>query len=268
MKGIIFYFSTTGNTKLACQYIKSNIKDVEFELFDITKANAPNLSDYDIVGFATYCDFWAPGKLMREFIANLSPVASIPAFVFNTFGRINGNALSLLAKAVVEAGFSLIEAHALHVPENYPPMIKAGMTFDDSPNTGETEEFNAFISSINEKAVKIINNESVEEKIVKSKIGFTLGRASVIALNANSMGKKELHEDKCNGCAICSKVCPYDAIAMVNDNPEFNEAKCNSCFSCYNKCPSFAIYTKKLDCVGHYPKPHAKLINKFKESRS
>ena len=55
MKGIIFYYSGSGNTKLACQYISKNLTNIELELFDMVKAKEiPNLEPYDIVGFAAF----------------------------------------------------------------------------------------------------------------------------------------------------------------------------------------------------------------------
>ena len=54
MKGIIYYFSTTGNTQLVCKYIAQKIKNIDFDLCDITKVNSLNLTDYYIIGFATF----------------------------------------------------------------------------------------------------------------------------------------------------------------------------------------------------------------------
>ena len=82
-------------------------------------------------------------------------------------------------------------------------------------------------------------------------------------LKVDDMGIKNVHEDLCSGCGICSRVCPYGAITMVNKIPSFNESKCRSCYACFNNCPTKSIYTKKLDGVGHYSKPHVNLIKKL-----
>lgn len=54
--GVICYYSSTGNTKLACQYIQKNLVDANVDLFDITNKEIPDLSHYDFVGFATFTD--------------------------------------------------------------------------------------------------------------------------------------------------------------------------------------------------------------------
>ena len=77
------------------------------------------------------------------------------------------------------------------------------------------------------------------------------------------MGTKKVHKDQCISCSICFNVCPYNAIEMVGGYPKFNESNCKSCYSCFNRCPSKSIYTKKLDGVGHYAKPHVNLIQKL-----
>jgi ferredoxin len=169
-----------------------------------------------------------------------------------------------MAKDVKSAGFKLIEAHALHVPENFPPLIKRGTTNEEAPNINELEEFKVFIESIDNKAKQIYNGGNVEEKIVRGKILFKFGRKIMTSLKVDLMGEKEVHKEICTSCSLCSKGCSYGAIKMVYGHPEFDETKCESCYTCFNRCPSKAIYTKKFDGVGHYLKPHSKLVKKLK----
>lgn len=50
----------------------------------------------------------------------------------------------------------------------------------------------------------------------------------------------KINADKCKGCSICAKVCPFEAIAMVNKKAVINE-KCTACGACVEKCPFGAI---------------------------
>lgn len=47
-------------------------------------------------------------------------------------------------------------------------------------------------------------------------------------------------EEKCKGCGICVKSCPFDAIDMVGKFAVINE-KCTACSQCIEKCPFDAI---------------------------
>ena len=45
MKGIICYYSSSGNTRLACEYIERKVSNCSFDLFDILKDGTPDLED-------------------------------------------------------------------------------------------------------------------------------------------------------------------------------------------------------------------------------
>ena len=44
MKCAIFYYSGSGNTRLACEYMMRRITSVDIELIDITREKAGNLT--------------------------------------------------------------------------------------------------------------------------------------------------------------------------------------------------------------------------------
>lgn len=67
---------------------------------------------------------------------------------------------------------------------------------------------------------------------------------------------RELPINKCTGCGLCSNVCPFDAIAMCENEegfivPRVDGDKCKECGKCANTCPSniqliksYPLYTK------------------------
>ncbi|NLY29894.1 MAG: electron transfer flavoprotein subunit alpha [Firmicutes bacterium] len=50
-----------------------------------------------------------------------------------------------------------------------------------------------------------------------------------------------LRADNCTICGVCEEACPYDAITMAAEGPEFNE-ECTVCGGCVEACPTEAIY--------------------------
>ncbi|MGM0681989.1 MAG: CoB--CoM heterodisulfide reductase iron-sulfur subunit A family protein, partial [Thermodesulfobacteriota bacterium] len=54
-----------------------------------------------------------------------------------------------------------------------------------------------------------------------------------------------IDKEKCIGCSICAKLCPYNAIQMIKEGKkpkaETIVASCKGCGICASRCPSFAI---------------------------
>jgi len=73
MKGLLCYFSNSGNTRTACTYIQRSLPSVELELHDIRKRGTPDLSGYEFVGLATFADFGTVSELMARTIRELEP---------------------------------------------------------------------------------------------------------------------------------------------------------------------------------------------------
>lgn len=262
MKGIIYYYSSTGNTELACEAIVKGVSSVEFRLCDITKEKKDDPEPYDIVGFAAFTDFWGPPQLLKSFIESLPKQNSKAAFIFNTYAALSGSVLLNLGDLVRTRGFKLIAGHSLHMPQNYPPQIASGMRSANSPNQNELSRFHTFISVLDKIVREIQNNHEVKD--IKLRVGFLNGiiPSAPRTKSREMMGEKFIDNALCTQCGQCVKDCPYNAIVM-KDFPVFDTEKCYGCWSCYNHCPAKAIYTKKLRGKGHYNQPLEELRKKL-----
>ncbi len=252
MKCLLCYFSGSGNTKLACDYIAGKIKTVEFDFHNILENKPIDFGAYDIVGFAASADLWGPSPRFLTFARSLPVCPGKPAFVFNTYGMVNGGTLGIMARIAAKKGFRLVAGHALHMPENVPTMIVSGMGNEQAPNRKELAAFEDFIKGLS-------GSLSSPEALRKAKrfhppLLDRLLPALPRSFGKSQMGPKFVDTAYCNHCGTCFAVCPYHAVMMA-DFPKFDEKKCMTCWACYNHCPTHAIYTKKFKGKGHYPKP-------------
>ena len=261
MKGLILYYSGSGNTKLACQYLSKNLDDVDFELVDIVKSKEiPNFDNYDIVGFATFTDFFSIPYLFEQYIQGLTEQNDKLAFVFSTYGNLPGKALFNLKNLLTPRGFKIIAGHAFKVPESYPPAVVRGIGDQNNPKEEHLEGLKLFVQELNE--ILKSPTDAVETKLKKGGIlGILFGNRKPTMARKN-MGEKFVDKTLCTECGICEKGCPYNAI-ILDPKPKFDMEKCYGCWRCYNKCPEKAIYTKKFRGVGHYPKANKQLVNKL-----
>jgi len=55
--------------------------------------------------------------------------------------------------------------------------------------------------------------------------------------------KASIDHDKCSGCRICNGLCPFNAIAFIEDDQisDINPALCQGCGTCVAACPAGAI---------------------------
>ncbi len=254
IKGAILYFSLTGNTKLACEYIKATVKDADFELIDMK--TAPNdLSGYDMVGFATYSEGFSICKYVKDYIAGLKHAEDTPAFVFSTFGRNNGATTAVLARWATRAGFKVVADYALHTPENHPPTIRHDQSYENSPSKQEMDGFTGFIGSLSAICRRIGLGKAIAPKEVAVKRVYKMiPELNRPAFNRRMIGKKLVDTKRCTQCGRCAKACNYHAITM-KEYPAFEEQNCHGCWACYNLCPAKAIYTKSFNQFGNYPRP-------------
>lgn len=261
MKGIICYYSSTGNTRLACKYVAGNI-EVPFDLVDVVKSRKVDLEPYDVVGFATFTDFGGPPHLFQTFMEGLPQQRGKLAFVFNTYGFMSIKTLRILARTAAAKGFHVIAGHSLNTPESYPPMIARGRGAEEAPDEQRMRDFDAFVSTLGQLLEMAKNGQAIERSRVRVGLLNSILPARSRTTARQDMGAKYVDESLCSECGTCEKGCPYGAIRL-DPRPIFEMSKCYGCWRCYNRCPEHAIYTEKYRGP-YYPKPNDQLEQKLR----
>ena len=254
MKGIICYYSGTGNTRLVCQYIAKSVKGIRFDLFDMVTGGEPDLNPYEMVGLGTFADFYGPPQLFETFIEKLPAQKSKPAFVVNTYGGRSGQTLKIMGNLIASKGFTIIAGHSLHTPENYPPNIATGKGNEQAPNPKEMNEFDNFIMELNGHIKSLSKGQEIPKGKIRLREEDNQWQTYPRTASRDEIGKLYVDETLCTECGECEKLCPYRAI-IIDQKPVFNMKACYGCWLCYNRCPEKAIYTEKYRGEGHYPEP-------------
>lgn len=264
MKGVIIYYSNTGNTKIICEYIQKKVTKLQLELFDILKDDISSLAEYDVAGFAFFTDAMKPSKIFLDYVRKLKDTKGKHAFSVNTYGLMSGKAAKIMYNTLKKADMIVIGSHSLHTPENNAPMILGGNASEKSPDDKERAAFENFIAELNAQIDNIINHNPVKSS--KPKIGLmnSLIPAGIdFTKFISGEVKMQVDKSKCKKCGVCAQVCPVKTISM-KEEVTIDNTNCQKCWSCYNHCFSQAIYTGKYKGEGQYPKPISEFAEKWK----
>jgi len=264
MKVAFFYYSSTGNTELACRYIARNIRNAQFDLMDIVNGGPIDLMSYAAVGFAAPTMFGGTPYLFSDFIERLPRQNDKPALVFNTYGVMSGQTLSMLNKLVSARGFKVIAGYSLRTPENYPPFVVKGWSGQDAPNPKEMAGFNQFIAQLAKQFSALQAGQPVRRARITVGLFDSLMRPGSLAKARREIGPLYVDEKLCSGCGTCGQTCPYGAIEFAS-KPVFNSEQCHGCWTCFNHCPQQAIFTLKIKGIGHYAQPDKHFAAKLGE---
>ena len=74
--------------------------------------------------------------------------------------------------------------------------------------------------------------------------------------------KKFRIDESCNGCGVCSRVCPVKNIRIENGKPVWHH-QCQQCAACFSWCPQKAISGTCLAARTHYQNPRVRLEQLF-----
>jgi flavodoxin len=78
MRGVICYYSGSGNTRLACRYLAARLGS-DFDLVDVIKEPAVDVTPYGVVGLAASTDFWGMPRYFETFLSKLPAQVGKPS---------------------------------------------------------------------------------------------------------------------------------------------------------------------------------------------
>jgi ferredoxin len=272
----IYYFSGTGNSLVVARDIAVKMNGKLISIPSVMDKESIK-TDADVIGivFPVYYatnDCGIP-LIIGRFIRKLENIGSKYIFAVCTSGYMPGETIENLSKLIKSRGAKLA----------------AGFTVTMSNKILTKEKQHKMFNNWKKKLEVIYENVSVRKKGkfetrgILVKLLFApllliikpvfLGRYKKLS-NSSHLPFNELipladrsfqYDEKCNGCGICTRVCPVNNIKMVENRPVWQH-HCENCFACYEWCPEEAIHGDIVSYNERYHHPDVKISDMLRKN--
>ncbi len=245
MNTAIYVFSGTGTSLAAATSVCEAIENAE--IISIPQVLA-NTEDREIkiraakVGIIFPCYFGSTPQIVIDFVrkANFESVKYI--FAVNTSGGNRGLSIESLREELNNKGSTLDYGKSISLSGNYIVtwyyniFCKKGSKFENA--------LTSFRNGLRQIASDIVIEKGFIEKssYFQYKLSRFLSPKKVVE-DTRPWDSEFNADENCNGCGICSKVCPVQNIRIVNHKPDFQH-NCHRCMACIQYCPRNAIRYK------------------------
>ena len=250
---IIYFFSGTGNSRNAAQWIINIAKEkgLKTHLINIEQSKSfkvPETTTKTLIGFCSPTHGFNMPPIMLKFISNFPKLAYVDAFILNTMGGLkfykyflpglSGIAQIFPALILRLKGLRIVGMQPLDLPSNWlilhPGLRKKVI---DSIYSRCKLITGTFAQNLlhGKRQYKALLSLPLDLALLPVAIGYYFIARFFLA-------KTLISTNACNSCEKCIIQCPVQSIKMINDRP-FWKYNCESCMRCVNACPKRAIET-------------------------
>lgn len=252
----IYYFTGTGNSLKISRDLASRFE--EAQLIPMTAAIRTGLiSSSDTIALVFPVYMFGMPPIVSEFIKKLSKQLKdkyIIALAANG-GTVAGT-LTKLERKLKRGGLKLAAGYSVITPSNF--IVEFQVEDDEILRIFEASDkrIDEIAAVIKARSIHTPDKGSKKDCIIKTGI-LNRGLSVMIPIMDTVFKSTE----GCNGCGICTKVCPVNNIKLKNRAPKWQHS-CQQCFACINNCPQNAIEYLKLSAgKKRYHNPYIKLTD-------
>ncbi|HAX73134.1 MAG TPA: hypothetical protein DCY20_06385 [Firmicutes bacterium] len=243
MRGVILYFSGTGNTKYVSQLLKQSFEKQGCEMLSYCMEDsfelAPDTYDFLVLGFPKYYEY--PPLKFIEFVLNKVPMMSTQTktFIFCTQCGPTKVPAQKLTKILKQKNHTVELTSLFQLPNNF-FLVKA---FPPTP------DLEIKIRHLNAKAkVEQLVPTFLNQAQHKESMGYVTDKFCeyFVAIYKHTIPRDVLKistTSACTLCGLCQKHCPVQNIKMTEAGPKLND-QCMMCMRCLNHCPVNAFTYK------------------------
>lgn len=245
MKGLVVYYSATGNTKKVARAIHRGMAEViEADLRTLKEIDPKDVGLYDLIGIGSPIWYFRETANVRLFMYRMPDLSGKLGFVFCSHGTAPLGVFHSMVPMLKDKGLTVIGwgdwygsvYQVLHAPKPY--------FTDGHPDEIDLAEAEAFGREMAERALRIASGEKdlippiprgreAEQPFQPHPIGEPFPGAN--PTRAIALGECLYPE-----CTTCEDICPVGAIDMTVDPPRFDDS-CYNCSLCNRTCPTGAI---------------------------
>ena len=258
MKTEIYYFSGTGNSLTVARDFadKSDGKSISMA----TVVNRESVSTgADVIGIVFPVYHGGVPNIVGRFISRMDDINNKYIFGVCTYGDEPGIAMKYLSRTIESRGGKLASGFAVKMPYNYidfsrslrevsveeqQEMFKGWRkkleSIHKSVDARETGRFETSLETLSKMVDTLRLREIVGKRVWLKRAGFVEHTDLTFWECIQLMDSGFQYDEECNGCDICSKVCPVSNIKMIDNRPSWQH-RCEQCFACLQWCPKEAI---------------------------
>jgi ferredoxin len=293
MSAEFYYFSGTGNSLAIARGLAAKCGG---ELIAIPPLMGPERLeiDADAVGIVFPVQHGAPPLIIERFVGKLAGLEGRYLVGICTYGDGPGLALEHLHRALESRGGSLAAGFAVHMPYNYLTPSLALRGFADSfvlrqvsaqkqqtllaDSKTRIEQIADFVAARGTgphetgaaRVTRAADWLGLEERFGRRfwlRVAGVTEPSGLPFLESRQLMDRGFHSDQnCNGCGICSRICPKRDIEMIDARPVWRQ-RCEQCFACLQWCPREAVqFREGTSGRRRYHHPDVSLADMLKQA--
>lgn len=236
---MIYYYSGTGNSAWTAREIARLTGDTAVDMRSVQPGEQA-FTAQDTLGLVFPVYAWAPPQYVLTFAAALKPNGAY-TFAVCTYGAEAGDTMGLLARALpLDSAFGLV------MPNNY--------VVGSNPDSEQAAAEKIAAARLRLPAISAAVAGRERKFDVHRGVGAVFKYLPLYKLfNRFGRSTKRFYAGAaCDGCGLCARICPAQAISMRGDKPSW-QGSCHLCLGCINRCPQRAIeYGKSTLNRGRY----------------
>lgn len=235
MKNIIYYFSGTGNSLRAAVKIAERIGGAEIISVRCVSENI-SAENATVIGFVCPVYEWDMPGAMKDFVKRIKINPNAYIFMVATYVAIHGKCFETMESLLSQKGTHLHYAYALRCVASrctaYTPF---------PPEKIMIPHMEKRIQKIS-REISVRKNRSYPHMSPITRKLYPKLMIPYMKVE-HEYDKGFYTNEKCLGCAVCSKVCPTQNITMQGNRPVWHH-RCHGCMACVAYCPTKAIQFK------------------------